>query len=850
MLELIFQGFAEWLYGMALECWEYFSSALLDIMSLDFAYLKTHIPIINDIMQVILAVGWALLLGNLVFQAAKSMLSGLGFEGEDPKLLFARTFVFAFLLLASPQICEIGLNITSTIMDLLQVPTAVNVHLVDDSVFGSLTAAWLLVIIFDLILMFKVLKLLLEIAERYVILAMLTITAPLAFATGGSRNTSDIFSGWCRMYGSMCVLMCTNVIFFKLLLSVVSAVPSGLDVFPWMVLILAIVKVAKKADAIITRIGLNPAITGDSLGSRLPGMLTYAVVRTVASNVTKAAKKSAGGTNRGRASGFSPSGGGGGPRSGGPFGGRGGPGMGATAGTTGQNGPQNSTTQQGTSYQQGTTQQGAAYQGGTQQGAAYQSSTQTGAQPGAAQPSGQQPPAKGQTGGTTFSSTTSQAGHMGGQSSRKSSVPPGTHRSPSHVTATESPVPGATTPGRPGAPSRGAAGGVHIVGGVTGSQDKPGTAGTPSKVGGPFKSTAIQPGMAGIPSKGSGPSKSGVAQSGTAGTPPKAGGPFKSTAAQPGMAGIPPKGSGPSKPGTVQSGTAGTSPKAVGAFKSTTAQPDMAGTPSKGAAPSKPGTAQPGTAGKSGPGATTRFTQVASQRVQGGDTTAKVQAAEQNAISVGQKQPSPGVGRPGSQSPGVPVEQKAQPGKTVTRFTQRESRESKIGQPPAASQAAKAAQTPPSVQSGTAGTGVVPAKEHSSQMTRHGRDVPSPAGSTTHITQTATSPARQEPGKASEVAAPSVKGSPVQPRPGTAGTAPTAQQAAQTRQTARGQTLRAKSTPMATDSLGGKKAASTASAVEKGRIAPKGPVTPKVQQPSRKRTDKPPRKGGGGERGK
>ncbi len=33
MLELIFQGFMEWAYGLALECWEYFSSSLLDIMA-------------------------------------------------------------------------------------------------------------------------------------------------------------------------------------------------------------------------------------------------------------------------------------------------------------------------------------------------------------------------------------------------------------------------------------------------------------------------------------------------------------------------------------------------------------------------------------------------------------------------------------------------------------------------------------------------------------------------------------------------------------------------------------------------------------------------------------------------
>lgn len=165
-------------------------------MSMDFAYLKSHAPVVDEIMQILLAVGWALLIGNLVFQALKSMAVGLGFEGEDPKLLFARTFVFAFLLLASPQICEIGLSMTSKIIELLQIPDAVNVTFVDESVFGAVGAAWLLVIIFGIIVMFKVFKLLLEIAERYVILAMLTITAPLAFAMGGSKSTSEIFTGW------------------------------------------------------------------------------------------------------------------------------------------------------------------------------------------------------------------------------------------------------------------------------------------------------------------------------------------------------------------------------------------------------------------------------------------------------------------------------------------------------------------------------------------------------------------------------------------------------------------------------------------------------------------------------
>ncbi|MDE6935358.1 MAG: hypothetical protein K2P26_07095 [Oscillospiraceae bacterium] len=75
--------------------------------------------------------------------------------------------------------------------------------------------------------MWKVLKLLLKIAEQYVVLSTLTIAAPLAFAMGGSKSTAPIFTGWCRMYGSMCLLMVSNTMFFKLMLSVMSAIPSG-----------------------------------------------------------------------------------------------------------------------------------------------------------------------------------------------------------------------------------------------------------------------------------------------------------------------------------------------------------------------------------------------------------------------------------------------------------------------------------------------------------------------------------------------------------------------------------------------------------------------------------------------
>ena len=213
------------------------------------------------------------------------MAAGLGFEGEDPAALGTRTFVFAFLLLASRQICAIGLNFTSAIMDLFQVPDAVEIITPDENAFG-IDSSWLLAMIVGLILIFQVIKFFFEIGERYVVTVILVVLAPSAFGMGGSKNTEDTFKGGCRMFGSMCVMMLMNVIFLKLLLSTMSTVPSGLGIFPWLIFVTAIVRVGRKIDDIVCRMGLNPART---------------IVQTVAANRTGGGKTPSSGnrnTNR------------------------------------------------------------------------------------------------------------------------------------------------------------------------------------------------------------------------------------------------------------------------------------------------------------------------------------------------------------------------------------------------------------------------------------------------------------------------------------------------------------------------------------------------------------------------
>lgn len=271
---------------------EYLLEQLMELFNVDLSYFAERVPVINEIANIFVAVGWALLIGNLAYQAMRSMVSGVGIEAEEPARLFLRTAMFSFLLMVSRQICDIGFGLSATVMEMLKVPDAITFEPFGEETFDTLpNAGWLIVIIVNVVIQWQLIRLFFEVAERYVILCVLTYCAPLAFAMGGSKSTSDIFRGWLRMFASMCVLMVFNLVFVKLVLSALSTDPNGAAIIPWAMLVVGIVRMAKKMDGIILRIGMNPALTGDPLGTHFPGALTAMTLRSIASIVTRTAAK-------------------------------------------------------------------------------------------------------------------------------------------------------------------------------------------------------------------------------------------------------------------------------------------------------------------------------------------------------------------------------------------------------------------------------------------------------------------------------------------------------------------------------------------------------------------------------
>ena len=262
-------------------------------MGTDLTFFETSVPVVPRLYAVFTAVGWGVLIGNLAFQSLKAMMAGLGFETESPAVLLIRTALFGTLIVVSGDISALCLQIGGRIISLLGLPAAVRLTLPDESFFTESGVAWLLVIIIGFILGFQLLRFFFEIAERYVVLGVLTLLMPVALGLGGSRSTKDICTGFMRTYASMTAVMVLNVLFLKLIISALSTIPTGYMIIPWCLLIVGIARTARKADSLLSKIGLNPAFTGDPLGAG-KGLVTAAMIaRTVMSFTGRAGRGSA-----------------------------------------------------------------------------------------------------------------------------------------------------------------------------------------------------------------------------------------------------------------------------------------------------------------------------------------------------------------------------------------------------------------------------------------------------------------------------------------------------------------------------------------------------------------------------
>lgn len=224
----ILDGIVEWLADQVMHGLDLISTSVLGALGCDMDVFLRYFPAAETMYKVFVALSIGLILLNWVWQLFKNFGLGAGIEAEDPVKLSIRSVLFILLAYFSDDIVSMALKIGGTpyawIMDSeLPAISFADFNSVMLVIIGACAngAVALITLILVIILAWNYLKLLLEAAERYVLLGVLIYTAPVAFSMGASQSTSNIFKSWCRMLGGQMLLLVMNAWCLRLFTSMV-----------------------------------------------------------------------------------------------------------------------------------------------------------------------------------------------------------------------------------------------------------------------------------------------------------------------------------------------------------------------------------------------------------------------------------------------------------------------------------------------------------------------------------------------------------------------------------------------------------------------------------------------------
>lgn len=224
----ILDSIVEWIATQIMNLLDLITGSVLGALGCDMSTFLRYFPAAETLYEIFVAVAIGFILLNLVWQLFKNFGVGIGLSAEDPAKLLLRSILFIFLALFADEIMVLVLNIAGTPYSWI---VDASLPAIDFASFGSVLtviigclasgSVSLIVIILIIIIAWNYIKLLFEAAERYIMVGVLIFTAPVAFATGASENTSNIFSAWCRMLGGQLFLLIMNAWCLRLFVSMV-----------------------------------------------------------------------------------------------------------------------------------------------------------------------------------------------------------------------------------------------------------------------------------------------------------------------------------------------------------------------------------------------------------------------------------------------------------------------------------------------------------------------------------------------------------------------------------------------------------------------------------------------------
>lgn len=266
-----------------------------DLLSCDLSLFEELFSVAGELYRnAILPMGIALLLLICTWQLFKTMFGRLGTNAEEPVELVGRSLMCLFMVVYAKPMVDYILNFAGTPYGWI---TGNGITVASFSEFTSAAelaagalgidtlSIQLLLLILQFVVAWNYFKLLFAVAERYVLLGVFSYTAPLAFATGGSKATNNVLSSWAKNFGGQIVLIILDAWGLKLYLSAYGNLMASsygfTKFFVGCLMLIGFCKIMQKLDSYLASLGLNlgrtsPGMSGTALAMMAGRMLGHA----------------------------------------------------------------------------------------------------------------------------------------------------------------------------------------------------------------------------------------------------------------------------------------------------------------------------------------------------------------------------------------------------------------------------------------------------------------------------------------------------------------------------------------------------------------------------------------------
>ncbi len=224
----ILDGIVEWIAEQVMHGLDMISTSVLGSLGCDMASFNRYFPAAETMYKIFVGLAIGIILLNWIWQVFKNFGHSANIEAEDPVKLSIRSILFILLVYFADEIVGIVLKIGGTPYNWIMTSSLPPISFANfNSVVTVILAVCangavaIIALILILMLAWNYIKLLFESAERYVLLGVLVYTAPVAFAMGAAKATSNIFQSWCRMFGGQIFLLVMNAWCLRLFTSMV-----------------------------------------------------------------------------------------------------------------------------------------------------------------------------------------------------------------------------------------------------------------------------------------------------------------------------------------------------------------------------------------------------------------------------------------------------------------------------------------------------------------------------------------------------------------------------------------------------------------------------------------------------